>query len=99
MSPARPRAVEGPEGRRARLRSLAVAVGRGPTGLAHRMLRHGRPLPGPGVRHPWWRTRPSLPAPRKRTGPVRGVRRRVRELLDAQRPRARERPEDVEVAG
>src|SRR5712692_2796137 len=50
------------------------------------MLGHGHQVPGTGLRHPRRRPRPGLPAPRERTGPVQGGRRRVRPVLDAQRP-------------
>ena len=50
-------------------------------------------------RHPRRRPGPAVPAPRERDRAVRGrARRAVRQLLDAQRLRARRRREDVEVA-
>ena len=39
-----------------------------PPGLAHRVLRDGRAVPGRGLRHPRRRHRPRLPAPRERGG-------------------------------
>ena len=59
-------------------RVVAVAVGRGPSRLAHRVLGHGHALPRHGVRHPRRRTRPALPAPRERARPVDCGGRRVR---------------------
>ena len=51
---------------------LAVAVGAGPPGLAHRVLGDGPALPRRRVRHPRRRARPDLPAPRERDRPVQG---------------------------
>ena len=55
---------------RARDRDVALAVGRGPPGLAHRVLGDGAQVPRRHVRHPRRRPRPALPAPRERAGPV-----------------------------
>ena len=44
--------------------------GRGPPGLAHRVLRDGGEAPRPGVRDPRRRARPALPASRERARPV-----------------------------
>ena len=73
--------------------------GMGRPGLAHRVLGDGGRAARPGVRHPRRRHGPQVPAPRERDRPeLRGLRRAVREALDAQRLRARGRREDVEVA-
>ena len=64
------RALEGPQGGRGHL--VAVAVGRGPARLAHRVLGDGRGDPGRRLRHPRRRRRPGLPAPRERDRPDRG---------------------------
>ena len=83
-------------GRRA---GVGLAVGPGPTRLAHRVLgavpararHHDRPAR-------WWH-RPDLPAPRVRGRPVRGGHRRaVRASLDAPGDGPHGRREDVEVA-
>ncbi len=96
--PPRLRALEGSEVRRAGECRVAIAVGRWPAGLAHRVLGDGEALPRRGVRHPRRRARPALPASRERARPVDRGRRRVRAPLAPQRPRQRRRPEDVEVA-
>ena len=97
--PARLRAVEGlEEGVRARDRGLAVAVGPGTPGLAHRVLGDGREVPRRGVRHPRRRGRPPLPAPRERAGPVPRGGAPVRVVLDAQRLDHHRRREDEQVA-
>src|ERR1051325_298309 len=44
------------------------AGGPRPPRLASRMLGDERERVGPGLRHPWWRARPDLPAPRERGG-------------------------------
>ena len=54
------RAVETIVGKRTR---LGKSVGQRPSGLAHRVLRHERGLSRRGVRYPWRRSRPDLPAP------------------------------------
>ena len=73
--------------------------GRGPSGLASRVLGDGDEVPRADVRHPRRRARPDLPAPRERDRAVVGGRRRVRAVLDAQRLGDDGRREDVEVAG
>ena len=77
---------------------LGLALGPGPPRLAHRVLGHGRQVPGPRLRHPRRRRGPHLPPPRERDRPVRGRHRRaVRPLLAPQRlPRAQGR-EDGQV--
>ena len=86
--PAGLRAVEGRQGGRA---VLAVAVGAGPAGLAHRVLGHGRRPPRRGVRPARRRPRPGLPAPRERGRPVALRRPRLRPALAAPRPGHRSR--------
>ena len=49
------------EGRQARRASLAEPLGRGPSRLAHRVRRHGAPLPGHPDRHPRRWLRPCFP--------------------------------------
>ena len=74
--------------------------GAGPPRLAHRMLGDELRPARQALRHPRRRPGPAVPAPRKRDRPVRGrARLQLRQLLDAQRLRARGRREDVEVAG
>ena len=97
--PARLRAVEGPQARRARDRVVAVAVGSRPAGLAPRVLGDGGQVPGRRVRHPRRRPRPALPAPRERAGPVARGRAAVRPVVDAQRDAQPRRREDEQVAG
>ena len=97
------------QARPARLRALAavgrrravvgVAVGPGPSGLAHRVLGAGPARARHDHRPARRRRRPDLPAPRVRGGPVRGGHRRaVRAPLDAPGDGADGRREDVEVA-
>ena len=69
--PARLRALEGAR-RRARTPRWDSPWGRGPAGLAHRVLGDGRGRAGPDVRDPRRRLRPRLPPPRERDRPVRG---------------------------
>ena len=54
---------------------------------------------GPDLRHPRRRDGPDLPAPRERDRAVPGGRRRLRPVLDAQRPARPGRGEDEQVAG
>ena len=78
---------------------LGFALGHGPAGLAHRVLRDGGRATRHRVRHPRRRHGPQVPAPRERDrAELRRLRCRVREAVDAQRIRARGRREDVEVA-
>ena len=93
--PRRFRALETVVAGRAR---LGQPVGQGPSGLAHRVLGDVRALSRRGLRHPWRRARPDLPAPRERDRPV-ALRPRHRchgQCLDAQRLPAGRGPEDVE---
>ena len=80
---ARLRALEGEQAGRGHV--VGLAVGRGPAGLAHRVLGDGREAPRAGVRDPRRRARPRLPAPRERARAVARARPRVRADLDAQR--------------
>ena len=94
-----------------RLRALeAVEAGRAGVGepvraraarLAHRVLGDDRGDAGPAHRHPRRRQRPDLPAPRERdgAGDLRRPRRRLRQLLAAQRLPEHGRGEDVEEPG
>jgi cysteinyl-tRNA synthetase len=66
--------------------------------MAHSVLGNVPPLPRPGVRHPWRRTRSSIPPSRERAGTVRRGRRPVRQILGPQRPGHHERAKDVQVA-
>ncbi len=94
--PARLRALEEGQARRA---AVAVALGRGPPGMAHRVLGDGERTAGADLRHPWRRTRPDLPAPRERDrAERRGIRAAVREPVDPHRRAAHGRRQDVEVA-
>ena len=82
--PARLRALEGAQGGRGHL--LALAVGRGPPGLAHRVLGDGREAARRRLRDPRRRLRPRLPPPRERDRADRGRARRAAGAdLDAQR--------------
>ncbi len=94
--PARLRAVAAVGARRA---GVGVAVGPGPSGLAHRVL-GARPARARHHHRPArWRQRPDLPAPRVRGGPERGRHRpAVRPALDAPGDGPHGRREDVEVA-
>ncbi len=74
-------------------------VGSRSAGLAHRVLGDGTQVPRRVVRHPRRRARPGLPAPRERDRAVEGGRRRLRELLAAQRLGHDERREDEQVPG
>ena len=75
--PARLRALEGAQARRARVGILEQPVGRRSPRLAHRVLGHVDQVPRRALRHPRRRPRPAVPAPRERAGPVdRGGRRR-----------------------
>ncbi len=96
--PARLRAVEGRQARRACHRVVADAVGPGPAGVAPGVLGDGHPLPRARLRHPRRRSRPALPAPRERARAVPRRRRRLRALLAAQRMGRRRRREDEQVA-
>ncbi len=91
------RALEGPEGRRTRLRDGDRTR---PSGLAHRMLSHEHDPPRAVVRHPHRRHRPHLPAPRGRDRPERGGDRPdLRRHLAPLRAPADERLEDGQVDG
>ena len=94
----RPAGLRPVEGRQARRALLGDPVGAGPARLAPRMLGDVDQVPRPDVRHPRRRPRPGVPAPRERAGPVARGRRRVRAVLDAQRPRRGRRGEDEQVA-
>ena len=59
------------ESRQARRAELGFALGQGPAGLAHRMLRHEHQISRPDLRHARRRDGPDVPASRKRTGPIR----------------------------
>nr|GFC46490.1 cysteinyl-tRNA synthetase [Tanacetum cinerariifolium] len=77
---------------------LGIAVGSGPSGLAHRMLGDVHLLPGRDVRHSWWRQRSGIPTPRKRNRPKRsGHRQDLRQRLDALRHDPHQWREDVQV--
>ena len=90
------RAVETRQARRA---VLAVALGRGPARVAHRMLGHVHQPARQLLRHARRRHGPEIPASRERDRAVlRGLRHAVRPRVDAQRLRAHQRREDVEVA-
>ena len=79
---------------------MALAVGRRPAGLAHRVLGDGRAAAGGRARHPRRRHRPALPAPRERGGAdARRARQAAGPAVDAQRDAAALRREDVEVRG
>ena len=95
---ARPARLRHVEGRQARRAELGDPVGPRPARLAPGVLRDGAQVPGHRLRHPRRRHRPDLPAPRERDRPGQGLRRRVREVLGAQRLGHHERREDVEVA-
>ena len=78
------RAVEGAQGGRGH--RVARALGRGPAGLAHRVLRDGGGDTRHRLRDPRRRLRPRVPPPRERDRPDRGgARRAARPHLDAQR--------------
>ncbi len=62
--PAGLRAVEGAQAGRGH--ELAGALGRGPAGLAHRVLGDGRAVPGRRIRHSRRRLRSGVPPPRER---------------------------------
>ena len=94
--PARLRAVEGRQARRAR---VGDPVGTRAARLAPGVLGDGHRVSRRDVRHPRRRPGPDLPAPRERDRPVARRRLRLRPLLDAQRPRQRGRREDEQVAG
>ena len=82
--PARLRALEGAQADGGHL--VGRAVGRGPPGLAHRVLGDGRGDARRAVRDPRRRQRPDLPAPRERgRADARRARARARADLDAQR--------------
>ena len=68
--PARLRALEGAQGGRGH--RLARPVGRGPAGLAHRVLGDGRAAAGHRLRDPRRRLGPGVPPPRERDRPDRG---------------------------
>src|SRR3569832_2132526 len=85
--------------RQARRAELGVPLGSGPPRLAHRVFRHVDQVPRRSLRHPRRRRGPHVPAPRERDRAERGRDRpSLRQLLDAQRLRADQRREDVEVA-
>ena len=94
--PARLRAVEGGQARRA---VVGHAVGTRAAGLAPGVLGDGHHVPRRRVRRPRRRHRPHLPAPRERAGPVARGGRPVRPLLAAQRVGHDGGREDVQVAG
>ena len=73
--PAGLRAVEGAQGGRGH--RLAGALGRGPAGLAHRVLGDGGAAPGHRLRDPRRRLGPGVPPPRERDRPDRGRPRRA----------------------
>src|SRR5439155_1844614 len=64
------RPVEGVETWRAR---MGKPMGTWQAGMAHRMHRDVSEVSWRVIRHPWWRTGPGFPAPRKRDGAVRGL--------------------------
>ena len=94
--PARLRALEGGQARRA---VVGHPVGPRAPGLAPGVLGDGHHVPRPRVRRPRRRHRPDLPAPRERAGPVARGGRRLRALLAAQRVGHDGGREDVQVAG
>ncbi len=78
---------------------LALALGRGPSRLAHRMLGHVDEPARQLFRHPRRRRGLEVSASRERDRAVlRRLRYALRARVDAQRVRARERRENVEVA-
>ncbi len=93
--PARLRALEGEQAGRGH--ALAFAVGRGPAGLAHRVLGDGGGAARARVRDPRRRPRPRLPASRERGRAVARARPSVRGDLGAQRAAPAHRRQDVEV--
>ena len=92
--PPRLRAVEGREARRA---VLAGPLGARPPGMAPGVLGHGHRLPRAHLRHPRWRRRPGLPAPRERARPVAAAGDAFRQVLGAPRPGRALRAEDEQV--
>ena len=90
------RALEGEQAGRGHI--VGVALGSRPSGLAHRVLGHGRGAPRPGIRDPRRRARPRLPPSRERARSVERARPRVRPDLDPQRHPPFHRREDVQVA-
>ena len=64
---------------------VGLAVGQGPSRLAHRVLGDVTRPAGRGVRHPRRRRRPDLPPPRERAGPGPGRRPSLRPVLGSQR--------------
>ncbi len=90
------RAVESRQARRA---GMGIALGLGPSRLAHRMLGDERRPARQAFRHPRRRPGPAVSPPRKRNRPVRRrARLHLRQLLDAQRLRAGGQRENVQVA-
>ena len=77
---------------------VAQPLGRGLPGLAHRVLRDVRKVPGQAVRPAHRRRGQHLPAPRRRNRPERGLHRRTGgERLDARPAPAGGRREDGQV--
>ena len=84
------------EVRQAGRAGVALAVGRRPPRLAHRVRGDVARPARRRLRHPRRRPRPRLPAPRERAGPGRGRGAHLRPPLGAQRLRRGRRREDVE---
>ena len=89
------------EGRQARRALLGLPLGRGPSRLAHRVLRHVQPLPGQDHRHPLRRRRTLMfPHHENEIAQSEGCQRMyLRPLLAAQRLPEHQQPEDVQVPG
>ncbi len=81
-----------------RRRSVGLAVGPRPAGLAHRVLGDGGEVPRPRVRDSRRRQRSALPSSRERARAVEEPRARLRANLDAQRNARVGCVEDVEIA-
>jgi hypothetical protein len=80
--------------------ALAFAMGRGFSGLAHRVLGDEPQVPGRDLRHSRGRPRPALSAPRMRNCPERWCHRaRACALLAAQQHDHPQRAEDGQVVG
>ena len=83
---------------KARRALVGKPVGTRPARLAHRMLGHEHEIPRDALRYPRRRTRPCLPPPRERAGPVGMLHRStVRLVLAAQRALDQGRQEDLQV--
>ena len=79
---------------------VAQPLGRGLSGMAHRMFRHVYKVPGPEIRHPHRRSGQHLPASRGRNSAERGIYRPAGGLLMGTRPAsARGWGQDGEVGG